>query len=173
MATWPTTAPKATITTAITAPAITRDCRDRAPAALFSADADTDPPTGMPWNTPAATFAAPCPVKSRDTSGKPPSGLGKLAEMLAPWTSPTNARDSAGTSSDGTAASSGSSGRGRDWGTSPRSARVATSCQPNRAAAAEVRMTATTSPIGPSLVRSSSTINAMVAAPTTRVCRCS
>ena len=40
----------------------------------------------------------------------------------------------------------------RSWqglGTSPRSARVATSCQPNGAAAAEVRMTATTSPIGP------------------------
>ena len=69
MATWPTSSPKATITTAITTPAITRAWRERAPAALFSADAETDPPTGIPWNTPAATFAAPCPVKSRETSG--------------------------------------------------------------------------------------------------------
>ena len=42
------------------------DWRDRAPATLFRADAETDPPTGIPWNTPAATFATPCPVKSRD-----------------------------------------------------------------------------------------------------------
>ena len=57
------------ITTAITAPAITRARRVRAPAALFSDVADMDPPTGMPRNTQAMTFAAPCPMKSRDASG--------------------------------------------------------------------------------------------------------
>src|SRR5271166_7085013 len=53
MATWPTRPANATITTAITTLAITRAWRDRAPAALFSADADMDPPTGIPWKTPA------------------------------------------------------------------------------------------------------------------------
>ena len=57
------------MTIAITTPANTSDWRDRAPATLFRADAETDPPTGIPWNTPAAMFATPWPVKSRDTSG--------------------------------------------------------------------------------------------------------
>ena len=59
---------KARITTAITTPAITRAIRDRAPAALFSEVADMDPPTGMPRNIPAMTFAAPYPMKSREAS---------------------------------------------------------------------------------------------------------
>ena len=59
MARLPTAEPNATITTAITIPAITAACRDRAPAALFSAEADTEPPTGMPWSTPDATLATP------------------------------------------------------------------------------------------------------------------
>lgn len=49
--------------------AVIRASRDRAPAVLFSAVADIDPPTGIPRNTPAITFAAPCPMKSRDASG--------------------------------------------------------------------------------------------------------
>ena len=57
------------ITTAITTLAIIKDIRDRAPAALFSDEADIDPRTGIPRNTPAITFAAPCPMKSRETSG--------------------------------------------------------------------------------------------------------
>ena len=69
MAMWPTRPAKAMITTAITAPAIIRAMRDRAPAALFSEVADMDPPTGMPRKIPAITFAAPCPMKSRDASG--------------------------------------------------------------------------------------------------------
>ena len=69
MARCPTADPNATITTAITTPANTAAWRDRAPAALFRAEADTEPPTGMPWNTPDAMLATPCPTKSRDASG--------------------------------------------------------------------------------------------------------
>jgi hypothetical protein len=69
MAMWPTRPAKATITTAITTLAIMRAMRDRAPAALFSEVADIDPPTAMPRKIPAITFAAPCPMKSRDASG--------------------------------------------------------------------------------------------------------
>ena len=58
MAMWPTRPAKARITTAITAPAIIRAMRHRAPAALFSEVADMDPPTGMPRKIPAITFAA-------------------------------------------------------------------------------------------------------------------
>ena len=63
------TPPNATMTTAITTPAMTRAWRERAPAALFSADADIEPPTGIPWKTPAATLATPWPTKSCDASG--------------------------------------------------------------------------------------------------------
>ena len=80
---WPTSPAKARITTAITTLAIIGASRDRAPAALFSEVADMDPPTGIPRNT-RDTCAAPCPMKSRDESGKPPSGLGKSADMAAP-----------------------------------------------------------------------------------------
>ena len=41
-----------------TRPAIRSDWRERAPAALLIADAETDPPTGIPWRIPEATFAA-------------------------------------------------------------------------------------------------------------------
>ena len=34
-----------------------------------SDDADMEPPTGMPWKIPAATFAAPWPTKSWEASG--------------------------------------------------------------------------------------------------------
>ena len=69
MAMCPTRPAKATIVTAITTLAIIRASRDRAPAALFTAVADIDPATGIPRNTPAITFAAPCPMKSREASG--------------------------------------------------------------------------------------------------------
>ena len=53
----------------MTTPAITSEMRARAPASTLSAVADIDPPTGIPWKTPAATFAAPWPRKSREASG--------------------------------------------------------------------------------------------------------
>ena len=69
MAMWPTRPAKAMMTTAITTLAIIRAMRDRAPADLFSDVADMDPPTGIPRKIPTITFAAPCPMKSRDASG--------------------------------------------------------------------------------------------------------
>ena len=169
MATWPTTVPNATTTTAMTAAANTSDQRERAPASLLSDDADTEPPTGMPRNTPAARLATPWPTKSRDASGYCPSGFGKFAEMPAPCTRPTNASETAGSNRAGTRRSRGSSGVGRPSMATPRSASVATCSQSSRYAAAEVATTATTSPSDFSGVRSSSTINAMVATPTSSV----
>ena len=55
----------------------------------------------------------------------------------------------------------------------PRSLSVATSDQPNAAAAAEVAITATTRPRDPSGVRSSSRITPIVASPTATLCQCS
>ena len=159
------------ITTAITTLAIMRARRVRAPAALFSDVADMDPPTGMPRNTPAITFAAPCPTKSRDASEKRPSGLGNLADMAAPWTSPTNASDSAGTSRPGMSPSAGAAGSGRDRGIAPSAPTVATSCQLRTAAAAEVRITASTRLSAPSLTRSSTRISAIVTSPIVMDCR--
>ncbi len=69
IAMFPIASPKATTTMAITTPATTSDARVRAPAALFSDDAETDPPTGIPSNAPDAMFATPWPMKSRDGSG--------------------------------------------------------------------------------------------------------
>jgi hypothetical protein len=88
--------------------------------------------------------------------------------MPAPWTSPTNASDSAGTSSDGATRSSGAAGNGSERGIAARSPTVATPLQPKAATAAEVTMTASTSPSAPSLVRSSSRISAIVTNPTAR-----
>ena len=84
MATLPTASPKATTMMAMRSPAITRDTRVRAPAVLFNEVPDTDPPTGMPWNTPDATLATPWPTKSRDASGYEPPSFGKFAEIPAP-----------------------------------------------------------------------------------------
>ena len=69
MARLPTTSPKTTMTTAMTRLVSSRARRDAAPACLRMAVAESEPPTGMPWNTPAATFATPWPEKSRDVSG--------------------------------------------------------------------------------------------------------
>ena len=138
---------------------------------MFSAVADMDPPTGIPRNTPAITFATPCPMKSRDACGYLPSGLANLAEMAAPWTSPTNASDSAGTTSEGTSRSIGATGSGSERGIAPSSLTVATLVQLRAAVPAEVRMTASTSPSGPSLVRSSRSISAIVTSPTARDCK--
>ena len=96
---------------------------------------------------------------------------GKLAEMAAPWTSPTNASDSAGSRSEGMSRSIGAVGRGSERGTTPRSLRVATWVHPRMATAAEVMMTASTSPSGPSLVRSRRRISTIVATPTATVCQ--
>ncbi len=91
--------------------------------------------------------------------------------MPAPWTSPTKASDSAGTSSDGTSRSIGATGSGSERGIAPSSPTMATPLHPSTAVPAEVTMTASTSPSGPSLVRSSSRISAIVTSPTTRDCR--
>jgi hypothetical protein len=53
----------------MTTPAKMSDWRERAPATLFRADAETEPPTGMPWKMPDEMFAMPWPEKSRDVSG--------------------------------------------------------------------------------------------------------
>jgi len=108
-------------------------------------------------------------MKSREASGVLPSGFVKFAEMPAPCTSPTKASDTAGMINAGTNRRSGSSGVGSEWGTMPRSPSVATPLQPAQNAAAEVTMTATTSPIAPRRVRSSSTISTIVTTPTNRV----
>ena len=52
------TPPNSRITTAITAAAKNAACRVFAPAVAISELADIDPPTGVPWKTPATTFAA-------------------------------------------------------------------------------------------------------------------
>jgi hypothetical protein len=111
-----TVSPKRRITTAITTVERTSASLDLAPADTVSDVPDIEPPTGIVWNTPAATLAAPWPRKSRDASGYVPSGLGKLAVMLAPCTRPTNASESAGVSSAGTSPSSGQVGLGNELG---------------------------------------------------------
>jgi hypothetical protein len=85
--------------------------------------------------------------------------------MPAPWTRATNASASAGIASDGRSRSCGSSGVGSEPGTTPKSRSVATPPQPSTAAAADVRITATTSPSDLSGVRSSATISTIVATP--------
>ena len=49
---FPIASPKATRMTAITTPATTSEVRVRAPAALFTDEAETDPPTGIPSSAP-------------------------------------------------------------------------------------------------------------------------
>ena len=70
--------------------------RDFAPAAAVSELADMDPPTGMPWNSPATTLPAPWPMKSALSSDGLPSSFGTAAATPAPCTRPTNANDAAG-----------------------------------------------------------------------------
>ena len=65
--------------------------------AATRADADMDPPTGIPRKSPATTLPTPCPTKSREASEARPSGLGMPADTAAPWTSPMKASDAAGT----------------------------------------------------------------------------
>ena len=76
--------------------------RDLAPALMISAVPETDPPAGMPPTKPVAMLAAPCPRKSRDTSGYLPSGLGVPWLTPAPWTRPMMATEKAGSSIDRT-----------------------------------------------------------------------
>ena len=98
----------------MTAPAKTSASRLRAPLALTRADADIDPPTGMPRKTPATMLPTPWPMKSREGSDARPSGLGMPAETAAPWTSPMNASDNAGMSREGMSAKEGSTGSGSE-----------------------------------------------------------
>ena len=171
IATLSTMPPNATTTIAIVSPATSGARRVRAPAVRFSADADTEPPTGMPWNTPLATFAAPCATKSRDASAADPSGLAKPPEIPAPWTRPTNASASAGTTSAGTWPSSGQVGVGRPCRVTPRSCSVATSDQPSTATAPDVSTTAITRPSEPIGVRSNSRMSRIVATPIAMLCQ--
>ncbi len=107
MATEPTTPPKARTTIAITKPATSSASRVRAPACTTSDDADIEPPTGIPWKSPARMLPAPCPTKSSDASVGEPSGFGNPAETPAPWTRPTKASDTAGTRRKNTSPSAG------------------------------------------------------------------
>ncbi len=149
----------------MTAAVISSDSRVWAPASLLSAEADTEPPTGMPWKIPDAMLPTPWPTKSRDASPYVPSAFGKLAEMPAPCTRPTKARESAGRTRAGMSSRGGSWGRGRASIGTPRSARVATVARPSSVTAAEVATTAMTIPSDPSRVRSRPTISPIVAAP--------
>ena len=81
----------------MTAPATTSASLLRAPLVETSADADIDPPTGIPRNAPDTRLPTPWPMKSREESDARPSGLGMPAETAAPCTSPMNASESAGT----------------------------------------------------------------------------
>ena len=145
-----------------------------APPVTTSDDADIEPPTGIPWNTPATTLPAPCPTKSLDASVADPSGFGNPAEIPAPCTRPTNANDTAGTSTKTTSPSSGNVGAGNPLGSSARSR---TSAMPrskllNSAARAEPIAMAATIPNAPSRVCCSDTINTTVTMPTISVAMC-
>ena len=66
------------------------------PTAVMSADADIEPPTGMPRNTPETMLPTPWPTKLRESSAGLPSAFGTPAATPAPCTRPTNASESAG-----------------------------------------------------------------------------
>jgi hypothetical protein len=91
----------------MTAAAIIGARRVLAPAAAFNAEADAEPPTGIPAVSALAALATPWPMKSRDTSGRCPSALAYMAEIPAPCTRPMNASDAAGKSNMGTCESDG------------------------------------------------------------------
>ena len=58
-----------TISVAITSPPVTSEAiGDRAPADSFRELAERLVETGIPWNTPAPTFAIPCATDSWSTS---------------------------------------------------------------------------------------------------------
>ena len=83
---------------------------------------------------------------------------------MLPWSPETNPSDNAGTNSPETAPKSGHVGVGSDRGTSVTSPKVTTD-RSSTATAAEVRTTATTSPVGPIGVRWSPMIRTIVATP--------
>ena len=155
------------MTTAIVAPAKSREVRDFAPAAAVRELADMEPPTGMPWNRPAARLPAPWPMKSAASSEGLPSSFGTAAATPAPWTRPTNANDAAGISRKGTSPNAGIVMNGSVPGTSAMSLTSATSRSNDAktAAIAEETAIATTIPSAPSLVCCNTTIKTTVVAP--------
>ena len=67
----------------------------RAPAVMFKDVAVTDPPTGVPWKSPEARFATPCPMKSELVDEGLPSGFGADSATPAPCTTTIAAMASA------------------------------------------------------------------------------
>ncbi len=169
MATKPTTSPKASTTIAITTPATSSASRVRAPACTTSDEADIDPPTGIPWKSPARTLPVPWPMKSRVALAGEPSGFGKPAEIPAPCTSPTKASDTAGTRRKSTSPSTGRLIAGNVFGIVARSRTCSTtdSFPFSIAASAEPAPIATTMPSAPRRVRCRTTISRIVTVPTT------
>ena len=135
---------------------MTKTSRVLAPPVTMSDDPDIDPPTGIPWKSPAAMLPAPCPTKSRDVSAGLPSGVGRLAPTAAPWMTPTKASEKAGISRNTTSSMFGSTGAGRPFGTSTMSSSSSTGSESqtfSSTAMPEPSTTATTSPREPTGVR--------------------
>ncbi len=121
------TTPEATrMTSAMTAAAMNSARRVRAPAAVMSADADIEPPTGMPRNTPETMLPTPWPTKLRESSAGLPSAFGTPAATAAPCTRPTNASERAGSARYPRSPRLGSTGIGSPVGTSATSPTTST-----------------------------------------------
>ena len=129
IATYDTTPEARRMTSDITTAPMNSARRVRAPAATISADADIEPPTGMPRNTPETMLPTPWPMKLRESSAGLPSAFGTPAATAAPCTRPTNASESAGTARYARSSKVGSTGIGRPVGTSATSPTVSTSGQ--------------------------------------------
>src|SRR5690606_30311253 len=104
--------------------------RVRAPAIRFSAERENDPPAGYPPNSPAPTFARPCPTNSRSGSHGVWSARAYRRAIEAGSAKPITPMTAAGTNSVGTA-SHGSArvSSGKPLGIAPTSG---TSIEPNR-----------------------------------------
>ena len=165
IATAPTSPDSATRITSIHSPAKTDDKRLQAPADTFSAVDPTDPPTGVPWNSPETRLPTPCPMKSPLACDGEPSGLGVDSATPAPCTSAIAAIASAPVTtpilrSDRCGRASG----GRPVGIAPSSLTVATLVLPRIAMTAVGTTTAISDPSSANLVRASpnNTSNALI-----------
>ena len=94
----------------------------------MSAEAETDPPMGMPWKKLTAALATPWAAKSRESSPYSPPGLGTLLLTPAPWISPIAAIAMAGTMSPAAFEKSGTWNAGSPVGMAATSL---TSCTPS------------------------------------------
>ena len=160
----------------MTRPPVTSEASGvRAPADSFSELADRLVDTGMPWKTPAPTFAMPWPTDSWLTSMRYRWRAANALASPAVWENPISSSATAAMATvaawSPTSARSGSSGAGNPRGTSPTSA---TPCSPrSKTAAASIPpATRTSAPGTAGATRRRPRMTASAHTPTSTVVAC-